>query len=247
MRSAWTVGGMLLALLTAPAGHGRAQQPVTVSGRVLSETPEGPLVAGALVELLVGDAVMARTRTNDGQFRLTFTPKTGPAAPLVLRASALGYERRLDTLDAGSGGSLLDYRIVLATFPICFGICPPDSAAAAAAWARRDAWGCVRDAEGEPSRPAMMLKVLANPDTRRRAQLRHPARDDAARLRLIQDDAVCRRVGLALVQARSEGTAATAFLVYRIGDVWLVQAQGEEIGAVLGPDLTQRTGWIIIP
>lgn len=240
--------GVLAWALSFSAAATQAQTPVTVQGRVVSGAPASSPLPGALVDVLQGDSVLTSVRTPDGHFSVTLPASARGGGPLLLRARAIGFAKRLDTLHVPANGELRDYQIALTAVPFCVHGCAPDSAVVAAAWARRASWSCARGAEEEEHAEAeAVLQVVSSPHLRRDGRIRHPASEDAGRLQPERRDAVCRRLGQSVVRRRREGTAATTFRVYRLGEVWLLQATGEDVGYILGPDQKVRAAWCFCP
>lgn len=188
---------------------------LTLKGRVVSDsgTPIHAIVA--LVRLVRNGPAdtVANLPVADGRFRFE---GLAPGA-YALDTRSIGYRRRRDTL-ALSASPGLEVVLELRRDPACLGYCPPDSEVVAAARAQQPRWQCDREKASIDMVRARWAEFLA--DSSMQAYFHHDAAASriGKEMRRVRDDAVCRRLAVALFP---EATSL-AFTLFRWGLYWLL-------------------------
>ncbi len=188
---------------------------LNLKGRVVTDSGTPIYAHVALVRIARrGHADTIRKVTAaDGRFRFD---SLVPGA-YALDTRSIGYHRRQDTL-ALSAPPGLELVLELRRHRMCLDLCPPDSLVVAAARAQQSRWQCDREKASINMVRARWGEFLA--DSSMQVYFHHDVRASriAKQLRLVRDDAVCRRLAIALFPAAT----SLAFTLFRWGPYWLL-------------------------
>lgn len=210
--------------------------PLHLRGRVVSDsgTPINALVALLrLARERIADTVGRSNVGGDGQFRFEgLTPGT-----YVLHTRSIGFEQRRDTilLSAPPG---LEVVLEMRSSHMCLDLCPPDPRLVEAAHALQSTWQCDREEESIKVARSRWGEFLADSAPRRLFRHQLGAAQISGQLRRVRDDAVCRRLAIALFPK----SASLAFTLFRWGPYWLLSDPYFDDGVVVNDKLQQLAG-----
>lgn len=240
------VPSLLLGLLAGTDGCGPARNPVlqlpvtptplVLKGRVSADSGNPIPARLTLIRLTQkhrNDTIGTVNLPSDGRFRFDNLA----AGTYELNARSIGYHRRRDTLLLSSPPGL-EVSLELRPASMCLDLCPPDPALVEAARLQQWRWQCDRETSSVASARAQWAAFLADSALRRYLVHQLDSMTIAGQLQRIRDDAICRRLAIALFPKAT----SLAFTLFRWSHYWLLSDPGFGAAIVANDSLRPVAG-----